>query len=141
MNDAMIVEAVRAVGGPTAAEAAIGRGADPSAAAVPDPAAVERFQAAMAVNAPQAVGQAAEATAAIPFASEVAASWRSAQANNQGILHRIRALTELQGKHSLSAGELVELQYEVMNLSFQQEVVTKVADKSSNAIQTLIKNQ
>ena len=43
--------------------------------------------------------------------------------------------------HGPSAGDLVELQYEVMNLSFQQEVVTKVADKSSNAIQTLVKNQ
>ena len=53
----------------------------------------------------------------------------------------IRALSELQGRHSPSAAEMVELQYEVMNLSFQQEVVTKVADKSSNAVQTLIKNQ
>ena len=39
------------------------------------------------------------------------------------------------------AVELTELQYEVHNLAFQQEVVAKVADKSSNAIQTLIKNQ
>ena len=43
--------------------------------------------------------------------------------------------------HGPASGELLELQYEVMNLSFQQEVVTKVADKSSSAIQTLIKNQ
>ena len=43
--------------------------------------------------------------------------------------------------HGPSSRELVELQYEVMNLSFQQEVVTKVADKASTAIQTLIKNQ
>ena len=42
---------------------------------------------------------------------------------------------------SLSGPEMIELQYEVANLAFQQEVVTKVADKSSNAIQTLIKNQ
>jgi hypothetical protein len=43
--------------------------------------------------------------------------------------------------HALSGPEMIELQYEVANLAFQQEVVTKVADKSSNAIQTLIKNQ
>ena len=43
--------------------------------------------------------------------------------------------------HGPSAGEMVELQYEVMNLAFQQEVVTKVADKASTAIQTLVKNQ
>ena len=36
---------------------------------------------------------------------------------------------------------MLELQYEVMNLSFQQDVVTKIADKASNAVQTLIKNQ
>ena len=40
-----------------------------------------------------------------------------------------------------AAAELTELQYEVHNLAFQQEVVAKVADKSSNAIQTLVKNQ
>ena len=77
----------------------------------------------------------------IPFASEASAAWRSAHANNQGILHRIRALSELGRLHGPSAGELVELQYEVMNLAFQQEVVAKVADKSSNAVQTLVKNQ
>ena len=126
MTESMIVEAVRAAGGsPLAA-------VDPAAVgpttSVADPAAVARFDAAMEVT-------------PIPFASEASAAWRSAQANNQGILHRIRALSELHRMHGPSAGDLVELQYEVMNLSFQQEVVTKVADKSSNAIQTLVKNQ
>jgi len=120
------VEAVRAAGGSQLAAtdpAAIGA-ATPAA----DPASVARFNAAMEVT-------------PIPFASEASAAWSSAQANNQGILHRIRALTELNKMHGPSARDLVELQYEVMNLSFQQEVVTKVADKSSNAIQTLVKNQ
>jgi type III secretion system YscI/HrpB-like protein len=133
MTDAMIVEAVRAVQTNSAA--------DPSttgaAAAVADPAAVERFQAAMGVGGVNA----APAVDPIPFASEASAAWRSAQTNNQGILHRIRALSRLEKMHGPSSGELVELQYEVMNLAFQQEVVTKVADKSSNAIQTLVKNQ
>ena len=82
-----------------------------------------------------------EQVEAVPFADKVSASWRSAMDNHQGIVHRIKALTELSGRHSLSAAELTELQYEVHNLAFQQEVVAKVADKSSNAIQTLIKNQ
>ncbi|MBR1586761.1 MAG: type III secretion system inner rod subunit SctI, partial [Kiritimatiellae bacterium] len=103
-------------------------------AAAADPSAVARFQAAMGV-------QDVKGPDPIPFASEAAAAWRSAQVNNQGILHRIRALTQLEKMHGPSAGDLVELQYEVMNLSFQQEVVTKVADKSSNAVQTLVKNQ
>lgn len=98
---------------------------------VVDPAAVAKFQAAMAPDAPEA----------IPMASEISAVWRSAQENYQGMVHRIKALTETSGTRSLSAVELGELQYEVANLAFQQEVVAKVADKASTAIQTLIKNQ
>ena len=133
MTESMIVEAVRAAGGgPQAATAS----ADAASASsrVADPSAVSRFEAAMGVQ------ETAEADP-VPFASEASAAWRSARENNQGILHRIRALAQLGAKHSPSAAQLVELQYEVMNLAFQQEVVTKVADKTSNAIQTLVKNQ
>ena len=116
MTEQMIVEAVRAAG--------TGGAADPMAAgavqAVADPAAVSRFEAAMAAGAPQAVA----AADPIPFASQASAVWRSTQVNNQGILHRIRALSQLGRMHGPSSAELVELQYEVMNLSFQQEVVT-----------------
>ena len=131
--ETLAVEAIRASQSTTAAQTgAAAAAAGPSAA--PSAAAVSKFEAAMAANAPQGVSE-------IPFASQVSAVWRSAQANNQGMLHRIRALTELRAQHSLSAADLVELQYEVMNLSFQQDVVTKIADKASNAVQTLIKNQ
>lgn len=132
MTESMIVEAVRAAGGPQAAAAADGQA--PQVGKTANPAAVERFQAAMGV-------QGVADVAPVPFASEVSAAWRSAQANNQGILHRIRALVQLGAEHSPSVPEMVELQYEVANLAFQQEVVTKVADKTSNAVQTLIKNQ
>ncbi len=134
MTESTIVEAVRAAGGTQPFAAVDPTGGSQSPAAVADPAAVGRFQAAMGVQ---------ETTAAdpVPFASEVSAAWRSAQVNNQGLLHRIRALSQLGAKHSVSAPEMVELQYEVANLAFQQEVVTKVADKTSNAIQTLVKNQ
>ena len=132
MTESMIVEAVRAAGGPQAAVAVESQ--DSKVGRTADPAAVERFQAAMGVQ---------ETTAAdpVPFASEVSAVWRSAQENNQGMLHRIRALSQLGAEHYVSATEMIELQYEVANLSFQQEVVTKVADKTSSAIQTLVKNQ
>ena len=132
MTESMIVEAVRAAGGPSALDqqgAGVG-----SAQPVADPSAVSRFQAAMGAQGSQGVDP-------VPFASEVAASWRSAHVNNQGILHRIRALSQLERMHGPSSAELVELQYEVMNLSFQQEIVAKVADKTSNAVQTLVKNQ
>ena len=132
MTEAMIVEAVRAAGG--AQMSATDPGAVNASAPVADPSAVSLFNAAMGVQGTTEVDP-------IPFASEVSAAWRSAQVNNQGILHRIRALSQLGRMHGPASGELVELQYEVMNLSFQQEVVTKVADKTSNAIQTLVKNQ
>ena len=135
MTEAMIVEAVKAVGGTQSSMAA--EQAANSAQPVADPSAVERFQTAMGTTGVNST----EAVDPIPFASEASAAWRSAQVNNQGLLHRIRALSQLEKMHGPSMGEMVELQYEVMNLSFQQEVVTKVADKSSTAIQTLIKNQ
>ena len=132
MTESMIVEAVRAAGGPQAAATAPGA----TSASVPaaDPSAASCFEAAMGVMGTPEVDP-------VPFASEVSAAWRSAHVNNQGILHRIRALTQLRAEHSVSAPEMIELQYEVANLAFQQEVVTKVADKTSNAIQTLVKNQ
>ena len=143
METLAAIEAIRASQSSTAAQTdAVSRTADVPAAA--SPAAVSKFEAAMAANAPSAVGhleQVGASPAEIPFVSQVSAAWRSAQANNQGMLHRIKALSELSAQHSLSAPEMLELQYEVMNLSFQQEVVTKIADKSSNAVQTLIKNQ
>lgn len=130
--ETLAVEAIRASQSATAAQTGTAAAAGPSAA--PSASAVSKFQAAMAADAPQGVSE-------IPFASQVSAAWRSAQANNQGMLHRIRALTDLRGRHAVSAPEMLELQYEVMNLSFQQDVVTKIADKASNAVQTLIKNQ
>ena len=125
MTEAMTIEAIRAAaaGGPQLDPADL----QPSNLQ-PSTDSVRRFEAAMAAD-------------PVPFAAEVSAAWRSAEANNQGILHRIRALSDLRETHSPSMANLVELQYEVMNLAFQQEVVTKVADKTSTAIQTLVKNQ
>ena len=121
MTETMAVEAIRGLSAGAAfpAEPAI---------QVADPEAVSRFQDVMAAD-------------PVPFADGIRSVWHTAQDNHQGILHRIRALGEMRGEHSLSIAEMSELQYEVANLSFQQEVVAKVADKSSQAIQTLVKNQ
>ncbi len=129
MTESMIVEAIRSAGlSETNAMAGAG------AAAAPDPAAVAQFQAAMAASEPTPAAE-------VPFADAVAKSWTRAHENNQEIIHRIRTLGEMSAQGSLTSAELVELQYEVANLAFQQEVVAKVADKASTAIQTLIKNQ
>lgn len=124
MTEAMIVEAVRS------AQMRGDQVGVPAAPAAVDPAAVARFQAAMAP----------EKVVDIPFVDQVSASWKSAQDNHQGLLHRIKALTEMGRTHSLSIADLSELQYNVATLSFQQEVVSKVADKASTAVQTLVKN-
>ncbi len=130
MTESMIVEAIRSahLAGPESLQMT------QAVAQTPDPDAVARFQSAMNVQAPTA-------TQEIPFADAVGQTWTRAHENNQGIIHRIRALTELGSQHNLSAPELYELQYEVANLAFQQEVVAKIADKASTAVQTLIKNQ
>lgn len=124
MTEAMIVEAIRAAGAV--------KGLDPMAGVqqVADSTAVAKFEAAMEARGPTE----------IPFASQVAETFLAAQANYQEMLHRVQALTAMSRTHALSAAELSELQYEVANLSFQQEIVTNVAKKASDAISTLVKN-
>ena len=124
MTEQMVVEAVRAVG------AGQGQAELRQVTASADAAAVERFEAAMAPQAPDG----------IPFASQVAETWKAAEVNYQGILHRIKALTELRRVHGPSAVDLSQLQYEVQNLTFQQEVVTNIAKKASDAVSTLVRN-
>ncbi len=130
MSEVLPIEAIRAA---TPVDPALAAASAP--ATVADPSAVAKFEAAMAappVEAPAAADP-------IPFASEATAAWRASQVENQTILHRIRGLAGL--TRSPTAIELLELQYDVANLAFQQEVITKVADKTSTAVQTLIKNQ
>ena len=91
MTEQMIVEAVKSVGGGTMASAPVNPADMP-----PSPEAVSRFQSVMDAD-------------PIPFASEASAAWRSAQVNHQGILHRIRALSDLRETHSPSMGNLIEL--------------------------------
>lgn len=124
MTETAIIEAVRGAGSGLAAQSVTGM------AKSADPDAVARFQEALQP------GQVTD----IPFASQVSSTWRTMQDNQQGILHRIKALTELRQEHGPSMMELSLLQYEVANLSFQQEVVTNIAKKSSDAVSTLVKN-
>ena len=124
MTEAMIVEAVRAAGGVNPMQQA------QAVQQVADPDAVARFEAAMAPQAPTE----------IPFAGQVAATFNAAQGNYQEMLHRIHALSAMSATHALSSAEMFELQYEVANLAFQQDVVTNIAKKASDAVSTLVKN-
>lgn len=124
METAMI-EAVKATvgtnGAPMAAQAV---------APVADPDAVAAFQAAMDV--PTATG--------VPFVSQVSEAWRTQQVTHQENLHRMTALTDMVKRGSISAGQVAEMQYDLMNISFHLEIVTSVAKKSSDAVSTLVKN-
>lgn len=70
----------------------------------------------------------------------------------------IRSMQGLQNSHEAQVGKVnelvsvkddeaftfqtgMELQFEIMQLNLQQDVTTKVADKSSQSVQTLFKNQ
>ena len=130
MTESMIIEAVRAARGVGFENAAMPQ----AVAGVADPSAVERFQAVMQAAPVAPIDP-------VPFASEIGAVWDTARMQNQEMLHRIQGLSNLASMEKASMPQLIELQYEVMNLAFQQDVVTKIADKASTAIQTLIKNQ
>lgn len=127
MMEMAMVEAIRAAQAPQSVSYLNERLA---AEKVADPKTVARFAEAMAPSGPDPV----------PFASQVAETWRAAHDDNQGILHRMKALAELDGAHGPSLADLVELQYEVANLAFQQDVVSSVAKKAATAIETLVKN-
>ncbi len=128
MLEAAAIEAVRAAQAPQSVayineQLSVNKAADADA--------VKAFQSAMGVGGPDP----------IPFAQQISSTWRTAQDMNQGIMHRIHALSEAKNLgNAPSVLQMTELQYEVANLSFQQEVVTNVAKKASNAIETLVKN-
>ena len=125
MTDTMLLAAVESAKPAAALSMANG------VAVAEDPEAVMRF--ARALN-----GACGEEP---PFLGRLAHAWSDAYGNHQGIIHRMKALSELGQMSSPSLAQLTELQYEVHNLAFQQEVVAKVADKISQGIQTLVKNQ
>ena len=128
MLEAAAVEAVRAAQAPQSV-AILNEQLSAKKAASAD--AVKAFQEAMGAGQPDP----------IPFAQQISSTWRAAQDMNQGIMHRIHALTQAKELgNSPSVLQMTELQYEVANLSFQQEVVTNVAKKASTAIETLVKN-
>lgn len=124
MTELAIVEAVRAAGGAGAAQAA------QSVQQAVDPQAVQAFQNALAP----------EPVAEIPLAAQIAETWGASQSAYQQHLHRVTALTDMTKMGRVSMAQLSQLQYEVASLTFQQDVVTNIAKKASDAVSTLVKN-
>ena len=124
-----IIEAIQATQraqGANALQAASAAAVQPTA----DPAAVEKFQAAMVASPVQSV----------PLTEQIAATWKSTQQAHQNMLHRITALNQYSREKSPTLLELAELQYDIGTLLYHQEMTSNVAKKASDAVQTLIKN-
>ena len=118
--EAVAVEAVKASGVMNAAAL------EPVTAI--DPAAVAAFDEAMAAAAP------------VPFIEQLGATWKAAQLRNQAHIRRITQLSALADREQFSVARLSALQYEIQTTNFELEVTTLVAKKSSEMVQTLVKN-
>ena len=127
MVETMAVEAVRAVGAPQSVAYLNGLS---DVRRVADPEAVAEFQRAMGPDAADSV----------PFASQVAEAWREAQDVRRGMLSKIESLVASGSSEGPSMRQMMRLQYEMINLNFQQEIVSDIAKKGSDAIETLVRN-
>ena len=94
--ETLAIEAIRATQSATGGSGVSPDRLAPDRLSAADPAAVAKFEAAMAATGPSAVSRSADSSAAVPFASQVSAAWRSAQANNQDMIHRIKALSDVE---------------------------------------------
>ena len=56
-------------------------------------------------------------------------------------LERVNELVTGSGDEPMSVQDAMKLQFELMKLNQEQEVATKVADKSGQGVQTLLRNQ
>ena len=106
-----------------------------------DPAAVARFQELMSepvtVNCVDGAGM---TEMRVPFAERLEASFAAQQVEYQRRMQGIGAMLSPTKAGMLTQVEMIRLQHEVQALSFQQNVVSKVIESVSQAIQTLIKN-
>ncbi len=62
----------------------------------------------------------------------------------EGYSHKVDAINkqvENVGDHQPSISEMIKLQFDVMQLSMQQEMTAKIADKASSGVQTLFRSQ
>ena len=109
----------------------------------PDVAAVEKFNQIMAtaeIRPENQIVTPPEPTR-VPFADRIGEAFRAAETRQFETYEKLNTLVERGKTTTLSVAELMEIQYQTVNLSIQQELVTKVIDRGSQAIQTLFKNQ
>ena len=138
MSD-FIVEAIQAAMKASATQAA----ESVQIAQPPDAALVEKFNEVMATADIRPENQIVQepTPTRVPFADRVGEAFHAAEARQFETYGKVRELVDISKTRTLSLTELMELQYQVANLSIQQELVAKVIDRGSQAIQTLFKNQ
>lgn len=109
----------------------------------PDTATVEKFNEIMATADIRPENQIVKepTPTRVPFADRVGEAFHAAEARQFETYGKLNRLVDISKTRTLSLTELMELQYQVANLSIQQELVAKVIDRGSQAIQTLFKNQ
>lgn len=56
-------------------------------------------------------------------------------------LHNINEIINKTSGETMTPQEMMKMQFELMELNLQQDLTSKVADKSSQGVQTLFKNQ
>ena len=148
MSEEMAVQAVRAAfGAQAAAQAGEVTAAAPEASAGQVAAFEEAMRAAGLETVPAAAtATVTETTAAadgrlpVPFLDRVSEAFVSSQETAQGITARLESLSRGAGDGMMSAAELMELQYQTAYLKFHLDLVSKVVDRASQAVQTLVKN-
>ena len=145
MSEEMAVQAVRAAfGAQAAAQAGEVTASAPEATAGQVAAFEEAMRAAGLETVPAAATvteTAAEAgRMAVPFLDRVSEAFVSSQDTAQGITARLESLSRGAGDGMMSAAELMELQYQTAYLKFHLDLVSKVVDRGSQAVQTLVKN-
>ena len=145
MSEDMAVQAVRAAfGAQAAAQAGEVTASAPEATAGQVAAFEEAMRAAGLETVPAAATvtetAAAEGRMAVPFLDRVSEAFVSSQDTAQGITARLESLSRGAGDGMMSAAELMELQYQTAYLKFHLDLVSKVVDRGSQAVQTLVKN-
>lgn len=112
---------------------------------------VNRFEAAMqgetgqqgvsAAGGPVEVQQAQKVEGPKNLGDAILEGMERVKESHTGQVDKINQLLEKSGAEPMSVQDAMRLQFELMQLNLQQEVTTKAADKTSQGVQTLFKNQ
>lgn len=143
MSEELAVQAVRAAFG--ASGVAPMMNVAEASPQVAEASQVAAFEAAMrgsgVASAPQVAVVPPAAGEAMPFVDRVSDAFVNSQLTAQEITARLAGLAEKSQRGGMmSAGELLELQRETAYLKFHLDLVSKVVDRASQAVQTLVKN-